>query len=233
MFSSIRKRLTYANVAMTLALVLAMTGGAYAAGKIIITSTKQISPAVLKKLKGKTGAQGAIGPAGPEGKQGATGPSGPEGKQGPEGKEGKQGLRGETGQSGFTESLPEGKTEQGTWGVFDRTAVESSEEAAPISFSIPVAVPPTAHYIAAGTEETNDPAGCKGTSAKPIAEPGNLCVFALYEENAKLGFGIGFLNPEGTGVGSPGAGKSGSMLLLQAEKEGKMAAYGDWAVTAE
>ena len=31
MFSMIRKRLTFANVAMTLALVFAMTGGAYAA----------------------------------------------------------------------------------------------------------------------------------------------------------------------------------------------------------
>ncbi len=31
MFSRIRKRITYANLAMTLALVFAMTGGAYAA----------------------------------------------------------------------------------------------------------------------------------------------------------------------------------------------------------
>jgi hypothetical protein len=39
MFSKIRKRLTYANVAMTLALVFAMTGGAYAAKHYLITST--------------------------------------------------------------------------------------------------------------------------------------------------------------------------------------------------
>ena len=47
MFSRIRKRLTYANVAMTMALVFAMTGGAYAAKKYVITSTKQIKPSVL------------------------------------------------------------------------------------------------------------------------------------------------------------------------------------------
>jgi len=67
MFSRIRKRFTYTNVAMTLALVFAMTGGAYAAKHYIITSTRQISPKVLKQLKGSRG------PAGPAGKQGAAG----------------------------------------------------------------------------------------------------------------------------------------------------------------
>jgi hypothetical protein len=67
MFSWIRRRLTYANVAMTLALVFAMTGGAYAAKHYLITSTGQISPKVLKQLKGSRG------PAGPSGKQGAAG----------------------------------------------------------------------------------------------------------------------------------------------------------------
>ena len=58
--AAIRKRVTYANVAMTLALVFAMSGGAYAS-KYLITSTKQISPKVLKTLKG---AAGKTGPAG-------------------------------------------------------------------------------------------------------------------------------------------------------------------------
>ncbi|MGH2879601.1 MAG: hypothetical protein ACRDK4_08360, partial [Solirubrobacteraceae bacterium] len=58
---------------MTLALVFAMTGGAYAAKKYLITNTKQISPKVLKQLKG---AKGPAGPAGPEGKAGAPGSPG-------------------------------------------------------------------------------------------------------------------------------------------------------------
>ena len=76
-----RRHLTYANVAATLALVFAMTGGALAAKHYLINSTSQISPKVLKKLhgaKGKTGAtgkQGAQGAPGAEGKQGPTGPS--------------------------------------------------------------------------------------------------------------------------------------------------------------
>ncbi|HTD58778.1 MAG TPA: hypothetical protein VK672_07775 [Solirubrobacteraceae bacterium] len=79
MFSALRKRLTYANVAMTLALVFAMTGGAYAANKYPITSTKQISPKVLKALKGATGKNGANGA---NGATGATGPGGPAGANG-------------------------------------------------------------------------------------------------------------------------------------------------------
>ena len=52
MFSGIRKRLTYANVTATLALVFAMTGGAYAAKHYLITSKAQISPKVLKRAAG-------------------------------------------------------------------------------------------------------------------------------------------------------------------------------------
>jgi hypothetical protein len=75
----VRKRITYANVAATLALVFAMSGGALAAKHYVITSTKQINPKVLRALKGKTGATGATG---------ANGTPGPQGKEGKEGKEG-------------------------------------------------------------------------------------------------------------------------------------------------
>ncbi len=84
----IRKRLTYANVAATLALVFSMSGGALAASHFLITSTKQISPKVIKKLKGKRG---------PVGKTGATGKEGPVGKEGPPGKDGKEGPPGKDG----------------------------------------------------------------------------------------------------------------------------------------
>jgi hypothetical protein len=50
-----QKRITYANVAATLALVFSMSGGALAATHYLINSTKQISPKVLKKLKGPRG----------------------------------------------------------------------------------------------------------------------------------------------------------------------------------
>jgi hypothetical protein len=88
MINFFRQRLGYANVAMTLALVFAMTGGAYAAQHYVITSTKQVKPSVLAQLKGKTGpkgAAGAAGPAGPQGSQGPAGAAGPAGKDGSNG----------------------------------------------------------------------------------------------------------------------------------------------------
>ena len=92
MLSFIRKRVTYVNVAMTLAFVLAMSGGAFAAGKYLITSTKQISPKVLKSLRGKAGVNGAQGPAGAAGPQGPTGPAGPQGPGGAPGAKGENGT---------------------------------------------------------------------------------------------------------------------------------------------
>jgi len=89
-----RTRITYANVAATLALVFSMSGGALAATHYLITSTKQISPKVLKKLKGATGPSGATGATGATGKEGPTGKEGAAGKEGPAGKEGKEGAAG-------------------------------------------------------------------------------------------------------------------------------------------
>src|SRR5689334_19155805 len=71
-----RRHLTYANVVATLALVFAMTGGALAAKHYLLTSTKQIKPSVLAKLRGRTGPRGAAGPAGLRGETGAAGASG-------------------------------------------------------------------------------------------------------------------------------------------------------------
>lgn len=78
----IKPKLSYANVAATLALVFSMTGGAMAAHHYLITSTKQISPKVVSALKGKTG---KTGPAGPAGKEGVAGKEGTPGKEGPPG----------------------------------------------------------------------------------------------------------------------------------------------------
>jgi hypothetical protein len=94
MFSRLRKRLTYANVAMTLALVFAMSGGAFAAGKFLITSTKQIKPSVLKQLQGKAGVPGPVGTPGPQGPAGANGKDGAPGTNGTNGKDGSPGTSG-------------------------------------------------------------------------------------------------------------------------------------------
>jgi Collagen triple helix repeat (20 copies) len=96
MFSAIRKRFTYANVAMTLALVFAMTGGAYAAKHYLITSTKQISPKVLKQLRGTNGKNGTNGTNGTNGAQGPVGGKGAAGTNGENGTTGKDGALGKS-----------------------------------------------------------------------------------------------------------------------------------------
>jgi hypothetical protein len=95
-----RRHLTYANVTATLALVFAMSGGALAAKHYLINSTKQISPKVLKALRGRTGKPGATGKEGPAGKEGAPGATGKEGPRGPEGAPGPTGLPGKEGPKG-------------------------------------------------------------------------------------------------------------------------------------
>ncbi|HWX44594.1 MAG TPA: hypothetical protein VNY52_04645 [Solirubrobacteraceae bacterium] len=179
MLSAIRKRITYTNLAVTLALVLAMSGGAYAATRYVITSTKQISPKVLKALQGKAGANGAggatgpAGPAGPSGPAGATGPAGPAG-QSVTGVAASKieceagGVKytsangstavcnGKDGQTGFTATLPKGKTEMGDWAIeanLTGTGLLEGSASTAISFSIPLATGPEAIYIKAPTQE--------------------------------------------------------------------------------
>jgi Collagen triple helix repeat (20 copies) len=240
MFSVIRRRLCYANVVATLALVFAMSGGALAAGHYLLTSTSQISPKVLKALKGKsgpagaTGAQGAAGSQGPAGAQGA---QGLKGETGPAGAAGVQGLKGETGAPGANGkegspwtaggTLPSGKTETGVWSINGaREDATPTPRAVVGSFAIALAEAPAVNVIGPGEGEgepkANLPAGCKGKVAEPKANPGNLCVF---EEAA---FNVEILAPKIT------AGTAGAWVAIAVpDFEEPYAAFGSWAVTAK
>ncbi len=252
---SIRSRFTYSNVVATLALVFAMSGGAYAASKFLITSTKQIKPSVLASLKGKAGvngAQGVAGAAGPAGPAGAVGPQGAPGapgvagELGPEGKEGKAGKNGTNGKEGSpwtaNGTLPVGSTETGVWG-FTAEHEEFLEE--PISFTIPLAQALTeghAHFInekdmeepVPGTEVDPSVAkACLGSAADPTAASGNLCVYTSHISN-NTGIGsIGIFNPVSPPTGNEGAsaGKTGAILDAVKQASGGMFARGTWAVT--
>jgi hypothetical protein len=177
---ALRKRLTYANIAMTLALVFAMSGGAYAAKHYLITSTKQISPKVLKQLRGKAGpagkggAQGPQGPQGPQGSVGATGEKGANGANGvsPEGvafsgsahgcAEGgvefkgantSYACNGAQGPAGpFVSKVPTEKTLTGFWSAAQTGGLKTS--LVPVSFAFPVSPAPTLVII-----RPNDEAG--------------------------------------------------------------------------
>ena len=87
-----RKHFNATTIVAIVALVFAMTGGAYAAKHYLITNTKQISPKVLKQLKGKNGKNGANGAAGANGKDGAQGLPGKDGTNGTNGANGANGV---------------------------------------------------------------------------------------------------------------------------------------------
>jgi hypothetical protein len=217
---------------MTLALVFAMSGGAYAAKKYLITSTKQISPKVLKSLVGKTGAAGPAGPAGAAGAAGAQGPAGAKGETGAEGKEGPQGKEGKTGKDGKEgppgaihpgETLPSEATETGTWGIAREPAPEHEfgVRLSPISFAIPLETELDSEHV-----HIAPAAACTGSVANPTAAPGNLCVYEGTKEGlfeAKIG--------KASNWAVAGADKSGAIVSVQ--MEGPIVVTGSWAVTAE
>jgi hypothetical protein len=88
MFSRIHQKLGTAGLVVAIvALLVALTGAAYAAGGLTKSQEKRVT-AIAKKYAGKKGAKGAAGPqgtAGPQGQQGAQGSPGPAGKDGTDG----------------------------------------------------------------------------------------------------------------------------------------------------
>jgi hypothetical protein len=259
MLSAIRNRITPSTVIATVALMLAMSGGAYAAGKYLITSTKQIKPSVLKQLTGKAGAPGAPGAAGaggPGGAQGPQGPAGPGGGPGKEGAPGKEGEKGKEGAKGKEGSpwtaggtLPSKATETGAWS-FGEGLTEATIHVPVASFTIPLAAPLTGagcgtnppeatcqvHYINEKGKEVPAPfeevtsAKCHGTAEQPTAEPGNLCVYAS-EENHVVAINKFIANP-GKAVSTEGeAGTTGAIVNF-VPVGANPHGDGTWAVTA-
>jgi Collagen triple helix repeat (20 copies) len=95
------RRMSYANVVATMALVLAIGGGtAWAAHHYTISSTNQIAPSVLKKLHGANGKRGTAGVKGTPGTAGADGANGTSGTAGANGTNGTNGAIGSTGAAG-------------------------------------------------------------------------------------------------------------------------------------
>jgi hypothetical protein len=250
MFSGVRSRFSYANVVATLALVFAMSGGALAASKYLITSSKQIKPSVLKSLKGKTGPAGAagiagpagaVGPAGATGAQGPAGPQGPAGEQGVAGVEGKAGKNGTNGKEGSPwtagGTLPAEATETGAWS-FGPTTDQANIPLA--SFAIPLTQALTkghAHFINEKGQEEPEPGvevdpsvagACLGTAAEPKAASGNLCIYAAFVSNVLTG-SIGIKDPV---TGEEGAtARTGAIMQTVSAAAGPMFASGTWAVT--
>jgi hypothetical protein len=175
-----------------IALVFAMLGGAYAAGKLTSKQKKEVEK-IAKKFQG-TGPAGAQGAAGSNGKDGAQGGKGETGPQGKQGNPGAPGVDGEDGACslGNTECvLPPGATMTGTWsfsapsgGTATGEPFEGEEALASISFPLQVkGAALQAEWIGLDfwleeTGEEFDKSHCHGEAQSPEADPGYLCVYA-------------------------------------------------------
>jgi Collagen triple helix repeat (20 copies) len=255
MFLRVCDRVTFVNVLLVFVLVFVMGGGAYAAKRYLITSTKQISPKVLSQLRGRTGPGGPAGASGLNGAGGKDGLQGLQGLKGDKGDKGDAGLPGVEGKEGSPWTaggvLPSGKTEKGDWAIFANVPGGGPEGVAvtTVSFNIPLAVAPEPVYVKAPTEEERSkgefppaPAGCIGNAEEPGAEKGHLCVFPQYELNTKTPTicsaakgSVGLISCvlfQSSGVAGT-ADPSGALIGAIAKEAGFMALNGTWAVTAE
>jgi hypothetical protein len=205
MLKSLRTRLSYANLTATLALFLALSGGAaYAASHYLITKTSQIKPSVLKALKGKEGPPGPAGPQGVSGLKGENGAPGTNGTNGTNGTAGKDGVSvaskevkvGEAtcnklGGSEFTAA--EGKKTTACNGQtgFTATLPKGATETGDWALDVPVSaagqvvftsasfnIPLAAAPVPVYNKEGAVSEHCAGSLESPGAKPGFLCVFS-------------------------------------------------------
>lgn len=206
------RRITYANVVATLALLFAMSGAAFAAHHYLITSTKQISPKVLKELHGARGARGATGSIGP------IGPQGPGGELGP------KGLRGPAGPDGFSalSNLPSGETESGDFALSLPSATAGEKLVGAISLPIALSAPLAAKNVIVASKA--DPSErCLGPSE---ASRGYLCIYVTAAAEVEKGE---VSDPETEPPGE-GSGRHGFRLSWFATGPGAEVT-GTWATT--
>jgi Collagen triple helix repeat (20 copies) len=205
-------------------------------------------PAGPAGKNGAAGAPGAIGPAGPAGPAGAKGENGAPGAKGESGAAGTAGAIGATGPKGVAGAtgspwtaggtLPGGQTETGSWSVGESTSAHQGFFV-PISFPIQLTAALSStqvHFINEAGEEvlgfsSKQPSTtCLGTAEAPAATPGNLCVYAAYQEQLLS------QNNEIFDSGkqlAQGASKAGAAFEIGNSPNAGELAYGTWAVTAE
>ena len=232
-----------------LALVMAMVGGAYAAGGLTKSQEKQVVK-IAKKYAGKPGANGTNGSNGAPGEKGATGAPGTPGANGTSvtntalspgngsgnceagGAEFAVGTGAPTyacNGEGAGSILPEGKEEKGTWTITQHASENDEQIDVPINFPIPLAeeVANSQAVYSPGSEAH----GCKGGVGNPTAEPGYFCVYHSGESNLEF---TDFSAVTHFGTVKPYGGFLVFLTVLSGEQEAEGGAQafvsGTWAV---
>jgi hypothetical protein len=205
---------------------------------------------------GKDGTNGTNGKDGVNGTNGSDGTDGEDGQDGTDGTNGKNvevgtpggtecGGRGgatvqvagepatkkavcngEEGESGFTETLPPGETETGSW-----TFVAGGAGTAPISLSIPLAEEIPALNVVIMLKDEAAQSGCTGGTAEdPKADPGFLCVYTGTGEAEPAPLVPTVLKAGGELAG--GVSTAGAIIFAENPTGPLGFASGTWAVTA-
>jgi hypothetical protein len=231
------------------------------AGKATASAKAKRGPRGPKGPAGPAGPQGAAGIKGDTGPKGDKGDKGDTGNTGANGTsatvasfagskgtctEGQGGLEvksaspaayvcnGKNGTTGFTDTLPPGKTETGTWAYSAENLANGAEVIVPISFPIPLPAPAQGKAFLLTSEEIANEegegfeAGCTGTVESPIAPQGKLCVYTDIELSENITF-FNFIISETFNLFQP----SGTFLLFNATApSAKIMTGGTWAVRA-
>jgi hypothetical protein len=122
-------------------------------------------------------------------------------------------------------TLPSGESLTGAYALIGHAAAVSERAGTAISFEIPLASAPTAHFIGKGT---TPPAQCPGTPTNPKAAPGNLCIYESQSVN------LSFQSFEDPITGSTGSTVQpfGAEVVALSSAAGNYDDSGSWAVTA-
>jgi len=186
MLTRIHKRFgTPGLVLGIIACIIALSGTAIAALPGLNGKQKKEVKKIAKQFA-KPGPQGAQGPAGAQGAAGAAGKDGASGAPGSPGQPGEPGEAGVCSAGNSECFLPAGATVTGDWGFAQQGA---NLAFVAISYPLRVTGEPVLNFIneKGEAEHYGSIANCPGTAQNPLADPGNLCVYAEPGAQENLG----------------------------------------------
>jgi hypothetical protein len=229
------RHLSYANVMATVAVFLALGGGAYAATALPKNSVgaTQLRNDAVSSAKVKNGslqrsdfrAADLVKLRGPVGPKGADGAAGAAGAAGAPGAKGDKGEKGDSGRSALS-TLQSGDTVRGVFGVDGTASNVSGGEQFATGVTLPAQAPAALGNLdvsVAGGFDDNP--ACTGSYAAPTAPAGKVCI---YPESAGLNV------HQASGL-VPGDHETPYGFIVQAVSagDGPVVFQGSWAYTAE
>jgi hypothetical protein len=122
-------------------------------------------------------------------------------------------------------TLPSGESLRGAYGLIGHATSSGERAGAAISFEIPLASAPIAHFI---NEGATPPPQCPGTPTNPRAAPGNLCIYESVVVNVMF---QGFEDPITEATGAT-VQPFGAEVVALSGASGNYDDSGSWAVTA-